>query len=179
VSYLKDLYLAKFVPEFKKKHGISNDFMVPAIEKVVLSSCTSVGTHDGKVLKSIVSELETISGQKAVVTRAKESIAAFKIRKGMEIGAKVTIRKIRMYEFLDRLIFMALPRVRDFLGLPNTGFDGRGNYSVGIKEMIVFPEVNFDTSSNKGFGINICTTARDDDVAREMLKCLNFPFVSH
>ena len=177
MSYTKDKYFSEIRPALKKELGISSEYMIPRLEKVVLNCTSKDAGHDKKVMQAIVDDLTTIAGQKAVMTMAKKSIANFKLREGAEIGAKVTLRRDKMYEFLDRLIYMALPRVRDFGGLSKKGFDGRGNYSMGVKEQIIFFEINYDKIDKiRGFDINICTSAEDDKSAVALLKALNFPF---
>jgi large subunit ribosomal protein L5 len=179
MSFSKDRYLSDLRGSLKKKLGLANDFTVPRLEKVVLNCTSSEAAHDGKVLQCIVDELTAISGQKPVITKAKKSIAGFKLREGAKLGAKVTLRRDRMYEFIDRLVYIALPKVRDFRGLSSKGFDGNGNFSMGIKEQIVFPEINYDKIDKiRGFDITICTTARDDRSALALLKSLKFPFTS-
>ncbi|MCS6922069.1 MAG: 50S ribosomal protein L5 [Elioraea sp.] len=163
-----------------KEFGYKNPFEVPKLEKIVINMGVGEAVADQKKLDSAVAELALISGQKPVKTRAKKAIAGFKIRAGMPIGAKVTLRRARMYEFLDRLITIALPRVRDFRGLPgNKGFDGRGNYAMGLKEQIVFPEINYDKVDKiRGMDIIICTTAKTDREAKALLKAFSMPFVN-
>ncbi|MDR1476030.1 MAG: 50S ribosomal protein L5 [Holosporales bacterium] len=179
MSYSKGRYFSDLKASLKKELGLSNDFTVPKLEKVVLNCTSSEAAHDGKILQCIVEELTAISGQKPVVTKAKKSIAGFKLREGTKLGAKVTLRRDRMYEFIDRLIYIALPKVRDFRGLSSRGFDGHGNFSMGIKEQIVFPEINYDRIDKiRGFDITVCTTARDDVSALALLKGLRFPFTS-
>ncbi|MBQ8651630.1 MAG: 50S ribosomal protein L5 [Alphaproteobacteria bacterium] len=179
MSFSKDRYFAEIRPLLKKELGITNEFMIPKLEKIVLNCTSSDAAHDGKVNQIIFDELMAISGQKPVVTKAKKSIAGFKLREGANMGAKVTLRRDRMYEFLDRLIYIALPKVRDFRGLSSKGFDGRGNYSMGIKEQLIFPEINYDKIDKvRGFDITVCTTARDDKSALALLKALRFPFTS-
>lgn len=177
MSYTKDQYFSKVRKQLYKELKLSNDFTIPKIEKVVLHCTSTDAAHDKKAMTSIVESLTVIAGQKPVITKAKKSIAGFKLRDGTDLGAKVTLRKDRMYEFLDRLIYMALPRVRDFGGLSSKGFDGLGNYSMGIKEQIVFFEINYDKIDKiRGLDINICTTADNDKSALALLKALNFPF---
>ncbi|WP_114376480.1 50S ribosomal protein L5 [Elioraea thermophila] len=163
-----------------KEFGYKNPFEVPKLEKIVINMGVGEAVADQKKLDSAVAELALIAGQKPVKTRAKKAIAGFKIRAGMPIGAKVTLRRARMYEFLDRLITIALPRVRDFRGLPgNKGFDGRGNYAMGLKEQIVFPEINYDKVDKiRGMDIIICTTAKTDKEAKALLKAFSMPFVN-
>lgn len=179
MSYSRDRYFSEIKDLLKKELGVSNEFMVPKLDKIVLNCTSSDAAHDGKVMQVIVDELTAISGQKPVITKAKKSIAGFKLREGSNLGAKVTLRKNKMYEFVDRLIYMALPKVRDFRGLTSKGFDGKGNFSMGIKEQIVFPEINYDKIDKvRGFDITVCTTARDDKSALALLKALKFPFTS-
>lgn len=179
MSYSKQKYINEIKASLKKELGLDNDMMVPRLEKIVLNCTSSDVIQDSKVLTAVVDELTLISGQKPVVTKAKKSIAGFKLREGMKMGAKVTLRKDRMYEFLDRLVYMALPRVRDFRGLSSKGFDGRGNFSMGIKEQIVFPEINYDKIDKvRGFDITICTTAKDDKSALALFKAFKMPFTS-
>jgi len=157
--------------------GHKNRFQVPRLDKIVINMGIGEGVADRKKVDAAASDLALISGQKAVITKARKSIATYKLRDGQAIGCKVTLRKARMYEFLDRLINIALPRVRDFRGLNPKSFDGRGNYSLGIKEHIVFPEIDYDkTSEVWGMDITVCTTARTDDEARALLTAFNFPF---
>lgn len=179
MSYSKNKYFSEIKDSLKKELGIPNDFMVPKLDKVVLNCCDSEAASDGKVLQAIIEEMTAIAGQKPVVTKAKKSIAGFKLREGVSLGVKVTLRRDRMYEFIDRLIYMALPKVRDFRGLSSKGFDGNGNFSMGIKEQLVFPEINYDKIDKvRGFDIIVCTTANDDKSALALLKALKFPFTS-
>jgi len=160
-----------------EQFGYKNRFQVPTLDKVVINMGIGEGVADKKKVDSAAADLALISGQKAVVTKARKSIANYKLRDGQAIGCKVTLRKARMYEFLDRLINIALPRVRDFRGLNPKSFDGRGNYSLGIKEHIVFPEIDYDKAADIwGMDITVCTTARSDDEARALLTAFNFPF---
>ncbi len=160
-----------------EKFKYENPMAVPRIEKIVINVGAGEAVGDSKKINSVVSDLAAITGQKPVVTRAKKSIANFKLREGMPIGAKVTLRRDRMYEFLDRLVTVALPRVRDFRGLPSKSFDGQGNYAMGLKEQIVFPEIDYDqVDAIRGMDIVICTTARTDEEARQLLKEFDFPF---
>jgi large subunit ribosomal protein L5 len=164
---------AKLAQQF----GYKNRFEAPTLDKIVINMGIGEGVADKKKVDGAASDLALISGQKAVVTKARKSIATYKIRAGQPIGCKVTLRKARMYEFLDRLINIALPRVRDFRGLNPKSFDGRGNYSLGIKEHIVFPEIDYDKAADIwGMDITVCTTARNDDEARALLTAFNFPF---
>jgi large subunit ribosomal protein L5 len=168
-----DVIRAKMVEEF----GYKNVMEVPTIDKVVLNMGVGEATADTKKVQSAAADLALIAGQRPVVTRARQAIATFKVRENMPIGAKVTLRKARMFEFLDRLVNVALPRVRDFRGLNPKSFDGRGNFALGIKEHIVFPEINYDkTESVWGMDIIVCTTAKTDDEARALLRAFNFPF---
>ncbi|WP_442756027.1 50S ribosomal protein L5 [Methylocystis sp. JAN1] len=160
-----------------KQFGYKNALEVPAIEKIVLNMGVGEAVNDTKKVTSAAGDLSLIAGQKPVVTRARKAISTFKVRENMPIGAKVTLRKTRMYEFLDRLITVALPRVRDFRGLNPKSFDGRGNYALGIKEHIVFPEIDYDKAESiLGMDVIVCTTAKTDEEARALLKAFNFPF---
>lgn len=150
---------------------------VPRLEKITLSVCLSEAVQNPKILNTVVDEITAITGQKAVITKAKKAISNFKLRAGIPLGVRVTLRKERMWSFLDRLNTLALPRVRDFRGLPNKGFDGRGNYNMGLKEQIVFPEINFDkVDKTRGMNITICTTAKNDAEGRALLEALGMPF---
>ena len=164
----------------KEEFGYKNDMQIPSLEKIVLNiGCGAEAVKDSKKAKSAVEDLTAIAGQQAVTTRARKSIAGFRVREEMPLGAKVTLRGDRMYEFLDRLITIAMPRVRDFRGVPGTSFDGRGNYAMGMKEHIVFPEINFDKVDEVwGMDIIICTTADTDAEAKALLKHFNMPFNS-
>jgi large subunit ribosomal protein L5 len=160
-----------------EQFGYKNRFQVPALDKIVINMGIGEGVADRKKVEAAANDLALIAGQKAVVTKARKSIATYKLRDGQAIGCKVTLRQARMYEFLDRLINIALPRVRDFRGLSPKSFDGRGNYTLGIKEHIVFPEIDYDkTAEVWGMDVTICTTARNDDEARALLTAFNFPF---
>ena len=160
-----------------KQFGYKNVMQLPKLEKIVLNMGVGEAVNDTKKVKSTADELQKIAGQKPVITHARKSIAGFKVRENMPLGVKVTLRKTRMYEFLDRLVNIALPRVRDFRGLNPNAFDGRGNYAMGLKEHIVFPEINYDQIDQVwGMDIVICTTAKTDDEARALLKAFNFPF---
>jgi len=164
-------------PAMIEKFGYKNPFEVPTLDKIVLNMGVGEATADSKKPTVAAADLAMIAGQKPVITRARKAIAQFKIRENMPIGAKVTLRKTRMYEFLDRLVTIALPRVRDFRGLNPKSFDGRGNYAMGVKEHIVFPEINYDKVDQIwGMDIIVCTTAKTDEEARELLKLFNFPF---
>ena len=174
---LKEMYAKTVVQAVMKERGFTNPYQVPRLEKVVINMGVGEGRENAKILDFATADLQLISGQRPIVTRAKKSIATFKLRQGMPIGAKVTLRKERMYEFLDRLITVALPRVRDFRGVSANSFDGRGNYSLGLKEQIVFPEIDYDKLQDVwGMDITVCTTARNDDEARALLAAFNFPF---
>jgi large subunit ribosomal protein L5 len=162
-----------------KEFGYANRMQVPRLDKVVLNMGVGEGISDSKKVNAAAADLGLIAGQKPVITKARKSIATFKLREGMPIGAKVTLRKHRMYEFIDRLVNIALPRVRDFRGLNPKSFDGRGNYSLGLKEHIIFPEIDYDKVEDVlGMDIIVCTTAPNDDEARALLQGLNFPFRS-
>jgi large subunit ribosomal protein L5 len=172
-AYYRDQVRAKLIEQF----GYKNPMEVPVIDKIVLNMGVGEAVNDSKKVTAALSDLGRIAGQKAAVTRARTSIATFKVRQGMPIGGKVTLRRDRMYEFLDRLVNVALPRVRDFRGLNPKSFDGRGNYALGIKEHIVFPEINYDEVEEVwGMDVIVCTTARTDEEARALLKAFNFPF---
>ena len=161
----------------KEKFGYTNDMQVPRIEKVVVNMAVGEAKENAKILDSAMADLQIITGQKPVITKAKKSIANFKLREGMPIGCKVTLRGDRMYEFLDRLINLALPRVRDFRGVNPNAFDGRGNYALGIKEQLIFPEIEFDKIDKvRGMDVIIVTTANTDEEARELLRQFNMPF---
>jgi large subunit ribosomal protein L5 len=170
-------YDERIVAAMTEKFGYKNRLEVPRIEKIVLNMGVGEASQDKKKVETAASEMELIAGQKPVITKAKKSIAQFKLREGMPIGVKVTLRRERMYEFLDRLVTIALPRVRDFRGLNPKSFDGRGNYAMGLKEQIIFPEINYDRIEKvRGMDIIITTTAKTDDEARELLRLFNFPF---
>jgi large subunit ribosomal protein L5 len=174
---LKQVYNETIRKALREQFGYENEMQVPRIDKIVLNMGVGEATGDSKKPSIAAEDLAMIAGQKAVVTRARNSIAGFKVREKMPIGAKVTLRKERMYEFLDRLVNIALPRVRDFRGLNPKSFDGRGNYAMGIKEHIVFPEINYDKVDQIwGMDVIVCTTAKTDDEARALLKAFNFPF---
>jgi large subunit ribosomal protein L5 len=174
---LKKVYEEKIRKALQEQFKYENEMQIPRLDKIVLNMGVGEATADSKKPSVAAEDLALIAGQKAVVTRARKSIAGFKVRENMPIGAKVTLRKERMYEFLDRLVTIALPRVRDFRGLNPKSFDGRGNYAMGIKEHIVFPEINYDKVDQIwGMDIIVCTTAKTDDEARALLKGFNFPF---
>jgi len=177
MARLKDLYKNMVMPEMMKKFGYKNRMQVPRIEKVVINMGLGAAVQNIKIIDKAVEELTLITGQKPIVTKSKKSIANFKLRAGIPIGAMVTLRRDRMYEFLDRFFNIALPRMRDFRGLSPKGFDGRGNYSLGLKEQIIFPEITYDKVERiQGMNISIVTTARTDEEARELLKLLGMPF---
>jgi large subunit ribosomal protein L5 len=172
-TYFDDVVREKLLKEF----GYRSRLQVPVIEKIVINMGIGEGVNDRKKVESAANDLSLIAGQKAVITKARKSIATFKVRDGQPIGCKVTLRKARMYEFVDRLINIALPRVRDFRGLSPKSFDGRGNYTIGVKEHIVFPEIDYDKAADIwGMDITVCTSAKTDDEARALLKAFNFPF---
>ena len=174
----KSLYDDKIVKAMTEKFGYKNAMEVPKIEKIVLNMGVGEATQDKKKVEQAASEMELIAGQKPVITKAKKSIAQFKLREGMPIGVKVTLRRERMYEFLDRLVTIALPRVRDFRGLNAKSFDGRGNYAMGLKEQLIFPEISYDKVDKiRGMDIIVTTTAKTDEEARELLRLFGFPFI--
>jgi large subunit ribosomal protein L5 len=174
---LKRDYDERIVAAMTEKFGYKNRLEVPRLEKIVINMGVGEATQDKKKVETAAAEMALIAGQKPVITKAKTSIAQFKLREGMPIGVKVTLRRERMYEFLDRLITVALPRVRDFRGLNPKSFDGRGNFAMGLKEQIVFPEINYDRIEKvRGMDIIVTTSARTDDEARELLRLFNFPF---
>ena len=177
VARLRTHYDKAVRGQMTEKFGYKNPMQVPAITKVVLNMGIGEGAADRKKVDNAASDLSLIAGQKAVITKSRKSIATFKLRDGQSIGCKVTLRKARMYDFLDRLVNIALPRIRDFRGLNPKSFDGRGNYSIGIKEHIVFPEIDFEKVTDSwGLDITVCTTAKTDDEARALLAAFNFPF---
>ena len=177
MSRLKDLYNNEIVEALTKKFGYKNIMEVPKIEKIVVNMGVGEAKDNAKLLESAVKDMEMITGQKAVTTKAKNSVANFKIREGMAIGCKTTLRGEKMYEFADRLINLALPRVRDFRGVNPNSFDGRGNYALGIKEQIIFPEIEYDKiDKTRGMDIIFVTTAKTDEEARELLRLFNMPF---
>jgi large subunit ribosomal protein L5 len=174
---LRERFRTAVVPALMKERGYTNPFAVPRLEKIVINMGVGEGRENAKALDFATADLSTISGQRPIVTRAKKSIANFKLREGVPIGAKVTLRGARMYEFLDRLVSVALPRVRDFRGVPAKAFDGRGNYALGLREQLIFPEVNYDKIDKvRGMDIIIVTTARTDEEARALLGQLGMPF---
>jgi large subunit ribosomal protein L5 len=174
---MQKLYEERYVKAMTEKFGYTNAMQVPRLDKIVLNMGVGDATQDKKRVDQAAKEMEAIAGQKPVVTKAKLSIAQFKLREGMPIGCKVTLRRERMYEFLDRFITIALPRVRDFRGLNPKSFDGRGNYACGIKEQLIFPEISYDqVDVTRGMDVIVATTARTDDEARELLRLFGFPF---
>lgn len=174
---LKEQYKTEIVEAMTKKFGYKNIMQVPKLDKIVINMGVGEAKENAKILEAAVSDMETISGQKAVITKAKKAVANFKIREGMPIGCKVTLRGDKMYEFLDRLVNLALPRVRDFRGVSANSFDGRGNYSLGIKEQLIFPEIEYDKVDKvRGMDIIFVTTAKTDEEARELLTQFNMPF---
>ena len=173
---IKEKYLKEIVPVLQKELGYSNSMQVPKVQKITLNMGVGKAVGDKKAIEKAQNDLEKIAGQKPVITKAKKSVASYKIREGYPIGCKVTLRKARMYEFLDRLINIALPRVRDFRGLDKKSFDGTGNYSIGVKEQIIFPEIDFDNIDTiRGLDITITTSANSDAEALALLKAFNFP----
>jgi|SRR5690242_17522541 large subunit ribosomal protein L5 len=176
---LQDLYSKNVRPQLMEQFKYKNAFQVPRLEKIVVNMGVGEAAHDSKKMDAAVAELTAITGQKPVVARARKAIANFKLRRGLPIGAKVTLRGARMYEFLDRLVTIALPRVRDFRGLSGRSFDGRGNYAIGLKEQIVFPEINYDKiDAIRGMDIIIVTTAKTNEEAKALLKGFNMPFLN-
>ena len=177
MANLKELYTKEIAPKLKEELGLGNVMEVPRITKITLNMGVGEAIGDKKVLEHAVSDLEKIAGQKVVVTKARKSIAGFKVREEWPIGCKVTLRSERMYEFLERLVSIAIPRIRDFRGVSPKQFDGRGNFSMGVTEQIIFPEIDFDKVDKlRGLDICVTTTARNDDEGRALLKAFNFPF---
>jgi large subunit ribosomal protein L5 len=177
VNRLEEKYKNEVAPAIMKSLGLKNKMEVPRIEKIVISSCLPDAVQNSKVLNVAADEITAITGQKAVITKAKKSLANWKLREGMPLGVTVTLRRERMWSFLDRLVSVALPRVRDFRGMPSKGFDGRGNYNMGLKEQIVFPEINYDKVDKvRGMNITIVTTAKDDIQGKALLDNFGFPF---
>ena len=177
MARLKELYREKVVPELMKEFNYDNIMEVPSLHKIVINMGLGEAVHDIKVIDSAMEDLAAITGQRPAVTRAKKSIAAFKVRKGMPIGCMVTLRGERMYEFFDRLVNFALPRVRDFRGVSSRGFDGKGNYTLGIREQIIFPEIDYNKVDKiRGMNITIVTTAMSDEEGKALLKALGMPF---
>ena len=176
MAALKDRYKSEIVPQLKEDLGLANVMEVPRITKITLNMGVGEALGDKKVLENAVADMEKISGQKVVVTKARKSIAGFKVRDGWPIGCKVTLRSERMYEFLDRLVSIAIPRVRDFRGVSAKSFDGRGNFAMGVTEQIIFPEIEYDkVDALRGMDITITTSARTDDEGRALLRAFNFP----
>ncbi len=174
---LKDTYQTDIVPKLKEEFGITNPMAIPRVTKVVVNMGLGEAIQNAALIESSVKEMTAITGQKPVVTKAKRSIAGFKLREGMSVGCTVTLRRDRMWEFLDRLVNLALPRVRDFRGVSSKGFDGRGNFTMGVKEQIIFPEIDYDKVQKiKGMNITVVTTADKDDEARALLTHLGMPF---
>jgi len=177
MARLKERYQKEVAPAIAKEFGIENPMAVPRLSKIVLNMGMGEAVANAKILDTAAEELRAIAGQKPVITKAKKSIASFKLRQGMPIGVMVTLRGAQMYEFFDRLVSVALPRVRDFRGVSPKAFDGRGNYTMGIREQLIFPEIDFNKVDKlRGMNISIVTTARDDDQARALLKALGMPF---
>ena len=177
VPNLKKLYQDEVAPALMQKFGYKSTMQIPRLEKIVVNVGCSEARENAKVLDAVVSDLTTITGQKAVITKAKKSVANFKLREGMPIGAKVTLRGNKMWEFLDRLFNVALPRVRDFRGISADAFDGRGNYALGVKEQLIFPEIEYDKIDKiRGMDVVICTTAHTDEEARALLTQVGAPF---
>lgn len=177
MSNFRKLYDEKIVPELMKEHNYTTIMAVPKLEKIVINMGVGEGSKDEKFITAAVKDLEAISGQKCVVTKARKSIAGFKLREGQAIGCKVTLRGERMYEFLDKLVNVSLPRVRDFRGVSNNSFDGRGNYTLGVKEQLIFPEIDFDKVNKlRGMDIVFVTTAKTDEEGHELLAQLGMPF---
>lgn len=174
---LKEKYQKEMVPALQKQFNFGSVMQVPTIEKIVLNTCVSEAVKNPKVLNNVVEDLTTITGQRAVQTKAKKAISNFKLREGMPLGATVTLRREKMWAFLERLVHISIPRVRDFRGLPPKGFDGRGNYNMGLKEQIVFPEIDYDkVDSIRGLNITICTSAKNDAEGKALLEQIGMPF---
>jgi large subunit ribosomal protein L5 len=177
MARLQEFYKETVVPQLREQLGVGNAMEVPRITKITLNMGVGEAVNDKKLIQKAVEDMTRISGQKAAITVARKSVASFKIRDGYPIGCKVTLRRERMYEFLDRLISIAIPRIRDFRGLNGKAFDGRGNYNMGVQEQIVFPEVDYDSvDSVRGMDISITTTAKNDEHGRALLEAFNFPF---
>ena len=177
MARLHTQYREKIVPQLTKELGLANPMQVPRIEKITVNMGVGEAVADKKVMDAAVADLTKITGQKPLITKSRKSIASFKLRSGLAIGCKVTLRGARMYEFLDRLISVAIPRIRDFRGVSPRSFDGRGNYTLGVKEQIIFPEIQYDQIDQlRGMDITITTTARDDRQGRALLEAFNFPF---
>jgi large subunit ribosomal protein L5 len=177
MSRLQEYYREQVVPQLKERLGRSNEMQVPRFEKVTQNMGVGEALADRKIIDNAMEDMTKIAGQKPLMTKARKSVAAFKVREGFPIGCKVTLRRERMYEFLDRLISVAIPRVRDFRGLSAKAFDGRGNYSLGVKEQIIFPEIDYDKiDAIRGLDITITTSAKNDEEGRALLEAFNFPF---
>jgi large subunit ribosomal protein L5 len=177
MARLQEFYQSTVVPKLREELGVANQMQVPRIEKITLNMGVGEAVADRKVVEKAMEDMERIAGQKPTICRARKSVAAFKVRDGMPIGCKVTLRRGRMYEFLDRLITIAIPRVRDFRGLNPKSFDGRGNYSMGVQEQIIFPEIDYDKiDSIRGMDITITTSATNDEHGKALLEAFNFPF---
>jgi large subunit ribosomal protein L5 len=180
MSRLKEKYAKEVVPALKKEFGYANVMAIPRVTKVIINMGLGEATSNAKIVDTAADELSKITGQKAAVRRAKKSIAAFKVRQGMPVGAMVTLRGERMYEFLDRLIGIALPRVRDFKGISAKGFDGRGNYTLGLRDQIIFPEIDYmKVDKARGMNVSVVTTAKTDEEARKLLQLIGLPFRSN
>ena len=179
VSRLQEVYTSEIRSSLQEQFGYSNPMQIPRLQKVVLNMGVGEAVNDSKKVDNALRDMTLIAGQKPVIVRARKSVATFKLREGMPIGVKVTLRRDRMYEFIDRLVNIALPRVRDFRGLSPKSFDGRGNYAMGIQEQIIFPEIDYDSVDEfRGMDIVVCTTAHNDEQARALLRNFNFPFVN-
>jgi large subunit ribosomal protein L5 len=177
MARFQDVYKDQVIPALMEKFGYASVMEVPRIEKITLNMGVGEASGDRKIMEHAVGDMEKIAGQKAIVTKARKSVASFKIRDGWPIGCKVTLRRERMYEFLDRLVSIAIPRIRDFRGMSAKSFDGRGNYSMGVKEQIIFPEIDYDkVDAVRGMDITITTTAKTDEEGRALLEGFNFPF---
>jgi len=177
MARLKEYYKSEVVPAMMKQFGYTSTMQVPRLEKIIVNMGLGEAIQNVKILESASAEIGALTGQKAVITKARKSIATFKLRKGMSIGSMVTLRQERMYEFFDRLVNVALPRIRDFRGIPPSSFDGRGNFAMGIKEQFIFPEIDYDKIDKvKGMNVVIVTTARTDEEARQLLKLMGMPF---
>jgi large subunit ribosomal protein L5 len=177
VTEIEQKYRKEMVPALQKQLSLKTSMQVPTVKKIVVNMCVNAAVGNPKVLNTAADELTAITGQKAVITKAKKSISNFKLREGMPIGTMVTLRKERMWAFLERMIHLSLPRVRDFRGLSPRGFDGRGNYNMGLKEQIIFPEIDYDRVDNvRGMNITICTSATNDNDGRALLEALGLPF---
>ena len=177
VPHLKKRYTEEIIPQMMKEHGFKSPMRVPRMEKIVVNIGLGEAIQNPKAIEAATADLATITGQKPIITKAKKSIAAFKLRQGMTIGAKVTLRGQRMYDFLDRLINVALPRIKDFHGIPRESFDGRGNYALGIREQIIFPEINYDKIDKiRGLQVTFITTAPTDEEGRQLLEMMGMPF---